>query len=278
MSSADMGITLKALNGETLLVGLLGDPVKQVRSPRGLTARMQALGMNAIQLPLHVTPADFVAFIAASKRVSNIVGHVLTVPHKIAGLGVVDQLTDTAKAAGSINLMRREKDGSWLGHNVDGIGLVKGLVADGSDPRGKTIFIAGAGGAGCGGAAALADAGARYLRIFDTSADRIADLANRIRLHYPKVKVEALDAPDPSSADIAVNATPLGMQPGDPFPLDISRLSPGAVVAEFVMKPSVTPLLAAARAAGHKVSLGENVMNYQQPYAAAFFLEATATC
>lgn len=266
-----MNLTLSQLNGETTLIALLGDPVKQVRSPHALTERLQAAGMNTVQLPLHVTSQDFAAFMDVTQKVSNIVGYVLTVPHKLAGIEAADTLTDVAKVAGSINLLRREPDGTWLGHNVDGIGLVAGMVADGSPPAGKAVFVAGAGGAGCGGCGALADSGVKTLQIYDPCSVRTTDLATRIRSHYPDIEVEALSEPDPSRADIAINATPLGMRPDDPLPFEVSRLRQDAIVAEFVMKPAVTRLLQLARMAGHKISLGENVLNYQLAETLKFF-------
>lgn len=265
-----MSLTLQ-LNGETTVIALLGDPIKQVRSPHSLTQLMQHAGMNTVQLPLHVTSQDFESFVAATKKVSNVIGFVLTVPHKLAGLGAADRLTDLATVAGSVNLLRREPDGTWLGHNVDGIGLVAGLVADGFLPTDKVVFVAGAGGAGCGGCAALAGAGVRGLRIYDPSSIRTSELAARIRAYYPGVQVEELIEPDPSQADIAINATPLGMKPQDALPFEISRLRKDAVVAEFVMKPAVTRLLELARTAGHRVALGENVLNYQLAETVKFF-------
>lgn len=270
-----MSFTLTQLNGETVLIALLGDPVRQVRSPQPLTERMQKAGMNALQFPLHVTPDEFAGFMEVTKKVSNIAGYVMTVPHKFAGLQACDKLTQIAKVAGSINLLRRELDGTWLGHNVDGFGLVAGLIADGSPPADKMVFVAGAGGAGCGACAALADAGVQGLQIYDPSAERTRALSARIRENFPRVEVEELGEPDPSRADIAINATPLGMRADDPLPFDVSRLRGDAVVAEFVMKPPVTALLQLARSAGHRISLGENVMNFQQAETVAFFQSAT---
>lgn len=271
-------VTLKQLNGETLLVPVLGDPVKQVRSPKKFTEGMQRAGMNAVHLPLQVTPENLAEFLTCTKSVSNIVGFVLTIPHKFASIDAVDSLTDTARAAGSINLMRREKDGTWLGHNLDGVGLVKGLIADGADPKGKAVFIAGAGGAGCGAAAAFAAAGASSLKIFDISSERADALVERIAANFPSVKASASTISDPSNVDIAVNASPMGMKPDDPLPFQVSDLRPGAVVAEFVMKPAITRLLEAARSAGHQIALGENVMGYQEPEVVAFLAAACDSC
>ena len=69
----------------------------------------------------------------------------------------------------------------------------------------------------------------------DTSAASAAALAQRIGQHYPKLNVAA-GTNDPAGFDLVVNATPLGMQDGDPLPLDVSRVSPKAMVGEVVMR------------------------------------------
>ncbi|MGE0231281.1 MAG: shikimate dehydrogenase [Flavobacteriaceae bacterium] len=271
-----MTLSLQWLDGETRLVGIIGDPVAQARSPGPLTGALQARGVNAVNLPLHVRPQDLAAVVGALRKIPNVVGHILTVPHKFAGLALVDRLSPTAAAAGAVNVIRREADGAWLGDNFDGAGIVDGLLHDGFDPAGKAVFIAGAGGAGCAVAAALAAHGAERLRIFDIAAERVAALKARLGRHFPGVAVEALTRADPGGVDIAVNATPLGMHAGDAVPFDVAALRPGALVAEVVMKPPVTQLLQGARAAGHPVALGENVLTFQLPRCAAFFAGACA--
>lgn len=266
---------IRFLNGDTRVVGVLGHPVRQVRSPLPLTELMQANGFNAIQLPFHVAPKDLSQVVTACKAIGNLAGFVFTVPHKIAALDLADRLTGNAQAAGSINIMRRESDGSWLGDNLDGEAFVAGLAADGYPVAGKSVFIAGAGGAGSAVAAAIAAAGAREIRLFDPQADRSSSVASRVSNFFPNTTVVVQDGACPAGCDIAVNATYLGLRREDPFPFDLTGLPSSTLIAELVMNPAVTRLLETASKAGHPVASGENVLNFQLPRAAAFLAQAS---
>lgn len=269
-------LNLLMLDGKTRIVGVVGDPVEQVRSPLPLSEMMQNAGFNAIQLPFHVTPQDLRTFAEGMKRVGNLAGLVFTVPHKIAAVDLVDRLTPVAEAAGSVNAIRREADGLWLGDNFDGAGFVSGLQAEGHQIEGRSAFVAGVGGAGTAICAALAQAGISSLRIFDIAEARTKGVKERLGRHFPSVNVEILRLPDPSAVDIAINATALGMGSEDPLPFGVEELSAHTVVAEVVMKPPVTRLLRLAEEAGHRVCKGENVMLYQLKSTAQFF-EAAST-
>ncbi|MGV6871829.1 shikimate dehydrogenase family protein [Pseudochelatococcus sp. B33] len=271
------GPQLRFLDGETCVIGLLGYPVRQVRSPRPLTELMQANGFNAVQLPLHVAPDDLAQVVTACKAIRNLAGLVLTVPHKVAALDLVDRATGTAQTAGSINVMRREPDGSWLGDNLDGQAFVAGLAAQGYSVAGKSAFIAGAGGAGSSVAASFAQAGAREIRLFDLQADRASAVAARIARFFPDTAVVVQEAIDPDGCDIAINATYLGLRPEDPLPFDPSGLAKSTLVAELVMNPPVTRLLDIAERTGHPTAPSENVLNYQLPRAAEFFAQANVS-
>lgn len=262
------------LNGHTEVIPVLGYPVKQVRSPRPLSQRMQQLGLNAIQIPMLVGAENLLQVVTSLKLVGNVAGFVLTVPHKIAGLGLVDRLSIRAQAAGSINAMRREADGTWTGDNFDGAGFVTGLRADGHDPAGRSVMIVGLGGAGSSLAASLAEAGASVLELFDVDHGRCQTAAERLRTYYPDVRVNLLPQPVTKEADIAVNATHLGMHDDDPLPLDPTLLKPDAVVADVIMSPPDTALLKSSSASGRACVKGENVLFYQLDLLASFFAHA----
>lgn len=266
-----MTFPLRFLDGETRLIGLVGDPVRQVRATWPLTEKLQAGSVNALVMPMHVTPSRLAAFVGAMKGVSNVDGFIFTVPHKIAALAFADQLSPLARAAGSVNVLRREPDGLWLGHMLDGMGFVSGLKADGYEPAGMTVFIAGAGGVGSAIAASLATAGVSAFRLYDPDTARARAVSRRLARDWPAVSANALETPDPAGADIAVNATPLGMRPDDPLPFAIVRTEAHALIAEVVMKPAVTRLIDEARAAGRRVALGENVLFHQLDLMTAFF-------
>lgn len=261
------------LNGQVEIIPVLGYPVKQVRSPRPLTARMQSLGYNAIQIPLSVEVSNFHAVTASLQQIENISGFVLTVPHKIAALELADSLSPRAEAAGSINALRREADGRWFGENFDGAGFLAGLRAEGHDPRGKSIMIVGLGGAGASLAASLADAGASRLELFDLDVSRAHSVQQRLHCFRPEVAVTVLADPksDDDDVDLAVNATHLGMHEGDALPFDPTLFRTGTVVADAIMNPAETRLLKRAAELGLSTVRGENILFYQLDLLAEFF-------
>lgn len=259
------------LEGATGLIPVLGSPVAQVRSPPALTQRLQEAGFNALNIPLHVAPGHLTATVEALKNAGNVLGFVFTVPHKVAAMRLADRVTSAASAAGSINVLRREPDGSWLGDILDGQGFVAGLRVDGHDPAQHDVMIVGAGGVGGAIAATLAGAGVRSLSLFDIDTAKCESLARRLRGLYPALPIHVLERPVSEASSLAVNATSLGLRADDPLPFELSTLRSGAVVAEVVMNPPVTPLLEAARERGHPIVLGENIFIHQLDRMVTFF-------
>jgi len=114
------------------------------------------------------------------------------------------------------------------------------------------VLLTGAGGAGRAVAFAVAGAGAAGLTIANRTATRAQRLARDIAASHPAVTVAvavAAGPPDPAGHDVVINATSLGMRPGDPLPVAVSRLAPGTLVCDIVTRPEQTRLLdeAAAR-------------------------------
>lgn len=257
---------LPRLSGETRIHLIVGDPIGQTKSPAGLTRVFAERGIDAVCIPMQVAVADIDAFMAAAKRVQNIDGIVVTVPHKLAATRHCDVLSERSRALAAVNAMRREPDGRWSGDMTDGIALVAALRAAGCEPDGRNALVAGAGGAGSAVVLALAEAGAR-VAVHDIVAARRDDLVRRLAAWSI-----AVGSADPAGHDLVVNATPLGMAPGDPLPVDPARIAPGAVVADLVTKPAVTPLLAAARERGAQILTGEDMFAPQAGILADFLL------
>lgn len=258
------------VGGATRLFAVLGDPVRQVRAPALLNALFARLGLDAVLVPVHA-PADRLDMIVRGlQAMANLDGLLITVPHKAAALDLADAATPAARLAGGANAMRREPDGSWLAANFDGAGFVKGLISCGHPPAGLRVALVGAGGAGGAIAAALLGAGAARVDISDLEPARAHALAVRMARHHPD-RVGAAGAPRLAGVDLAVNATPLGMRPGDPLPFDPSALPAAAVVADVVMKPSETRLLRAAAALGHPIHHGAHMLDEQIGLYRTFF-------
>lgn len=258
------------ITGATRVFAIVGDPVAQVRSPDMFNRFFAAQAIDAVLVPLQIHTGDLATVLPALKRIPNLGGLVVTVPHKVDATRHVDALGSTAERVGAINAMARTRDGRWIGEMFDGTAFVAGLRRKGFEPGGQRAFLAGAGGAGRAVGHALADAGVRALRVFDVERARADDLVAGIHRHHPGLDVAVARAPD-AHCDLAVNATPLGMGADDAVPIDLASLPAGAWVAEMVMKPDVTALLERARARGHPVHLGRNVIENQIELIARFF-------
>ena len=135
---------------------------------------------------------------------------------------------------------------------------------------GKRLLVVGAGGVGSAIAASAAAAGAAVIALYDVNSSSMAALADRLRLNYPGLQVST-GSNDPRGYDVVVNATPLGMKPGDPMPVDVTRLSPSTYVGEVVLKQETTAFLAAARARGCITQVGVDMLFEQIPAYLEFF-------
>ncbi|MEU3569780.1 shikimate dehydrogenase [Kitasatospora sp. NPDC036755] len=258
------------VRGTTRLFAVLGDPVEQVRAPALLNPLFVRLGVDAVLVPVHAAPADLPRVLSGLDGIRNLDGLLVTVPHKFAALGFAGSATPAARLSGSTNALRREPDGRWLADNFDGAGFVAGLTAAGHSPVGRRVALVGAGGAGSALAVALLDAGVSHLSVHDLDERRLDGLCGRLSAHWPG-RISGSPVADLATAEIAVNATPLGMAPGDPLPFDPAALRPGSVVAEIIMKPAETPLLAAAAALGHRVHHGHHTLDHQLALYRSFF-------
>ncbi|MEJ0071764.1 MAG: hypothetical protein WDO24_26985 [Pseudomonadota bacterium] len=211
------------VTGRSRLYAIIGDPIEQVKSPEILNPMMRAAGKAGILVPMQIAPAKLAEAIRGIKAIGNIDGIVITVPHKMRMLELVDAVLPTGRRVGAINAVRREPDGRWVGDMFDGKGFVAGLRKHGHEPAGKRALLVGAGGAGSAVGFALAEAGVTRLTVFDSDRAKAERLARGIAEAFPQSGAAA-GAGDATGYDFAVNATPIGMAPGDPSPIGPGRL------------------------------------------------------
>ena len=264
------------IDGHTLLVPHIGYPTGSFKAPMIYNPWFESRGVNAVVVPLAVTAEDFVATMKALSLVRNMRGALITMPHKIA---VVDLLAERSKAveiAGSCNAVLRRDDGSYAGDMFDGTGFTRGLANKGFRVAGSRCLVVGSGGVGSAIDAALAADGATAIAVNDTNPATAEGLGARLRRHYPAIDV-SVRSNDPAGFDLVVNATPLGMKPGDPLPFDAGRLSASTFVGEVVMKQEITPLLAAARARGCRIQVGTDMLFEMIPAYLEYFGFGRAT-
>jgi shikimate dehydrogenase len=257
---------MPTLSGETRLHVIVGDPVGQTKSPAGLTAEFAARKVDAVCVPVHVTTEDFNGFMAAAKRIRNLDGIVVTIPHKFSALRHCDEVSERANVLGSVNVLYRIDGGRWRGDMTDGVAMAAALEKAGCKLAGRRGLLVGAGGAGSAVALALLEAGAAMLAITEVDLARRDNLIAHLAARYPgKVTAGSVtaDGANPTGLDLVVNATPVGMTPDDPLPVDAARLDRGACVADLITRPVVTPLPETARRRGCLIVTGADMFAVQ---------------
>ena len=244
------------INGDTKIIAHVGYPTTTFKSPMIYNPWFERRGVNAAVVPLGVRREDFGRAFPEICRFTNFHGALITMPHKVAVIALLDEVSTAVKVAGSCNAVRHANDGRLIGDMFDGEGFVRGVAHNGASLGGKRLLVVGSGGVGSAIAASAAAAGTAEIALYDVDAAAMRGLGDRLRQSYPDLKV-SLGSNDPGGFDVVVNATPLGTYPGDPMPLDVSRLMPGTYVAEVVMKHETTAFLAAARAQGCRTQVGD---------------------
>lgn len=242
------------LDGSTTVVPILGDPVVQVKSPDGVTRLLSARGWNTVVVPMQVAPGDVDRLVDALALTPSVTGLIVTVPHKFAAYAHCATATDRAHLLGSVNVLRRNSDGSWHGDQLDGLALVRAATAAGCELTGASVLQVGAGGAGSAIALALLEAGVAELALHDADPGRRDALVDTLGARF-RGRVVARP-PDPAERDVVVNATPMGMRPEDPLPVPVDRLSRATFVGDVVTWPAVPPLIEHARGIGCRTQTG----------------------
>jgi shikimate dehydrogenase len=264
------------ITGRTRLIVHLGYPTESFKAPMIYNPWFETKAIDAVVVPVGVKALHYPALLKALFSTTNVLGALVTMPHKVTTTHLVDELTTTAKIAGACNAILRRPDGSLVGDMFDGAGFVRGVERKGKLIAGARALVIGCGGVGSAIAASLAAAGAATIGLYDPATISAEALADRLRQHYTALHlVTGLN--DPEGFDIVVNATPLGMKAGDPLPVDINRVAPSTFVGEVVMKEEHTPLLRAAIEKGCTVQVGTDMLFEQIPAYLEFFGFGTTT-
>ncbi|MCB1492785.1 MAG: shikimate dehydrogenase [Rhodobiaceae bacterium] len=248
--------------GETVLVGLVGEGIQASRTPRMHEMSAATLGFRLVYRLFDTECADVpstdLGEILRAAEVAGFAGLNITHPFKLAVVDHLDALDDTAARVGAVNTVVFG-GGRRIGFNTDMTGFVAGFSAGLGDAPHERVLLVGAGGGGVAVAHALAACGVRRLVIADLDPKRLAALADRLARNHPELDVTATEDLGPTfeaSLDGIVNATPVGMaaHPGSAVPPE--RLDPRTWVSDIIYFPLETALLAAARAAGCRVLPG----------------------
>ena len=264
------------INGHTEVIAHIGFPTHSFKAPMIYNPYFEKQGINALVVPMGCKVEDYPVFLRAIFKLSNIRGALITMPHKVSTLSLLDEVLPAAAIAGACNAVRLGPQGQLQGDMFDGEGFVRGVLRKGFKLQGARVLVVGAGGVGSAIAASLAAAGVAAISLFDVHAASAEALAGRLRAHYPALQV-ATGSNDPAGHDLVVNATPMGMNEGDPLPMDVSRIAPATFVGEVVMRTEMTAFLSAAKARGCPVQVGSDMLFEQIPAYLEYFNLPTTT-
>jgi shikimate dehydrogenase len=234
------------IGGRTRLAGVIGWPVGGSLSPVIHNAAFAALGLDWAYVPLAVPPGR-VAEAVAGLRALGFTGANVTMPHKTEAARAVEELTDDARLLDAVNTITVGPD-AVEGANTDAPGFDRFLRVDaGFDPAGRRALVFGAGGAARACALALGRAGLAELVVAIREPERGIALTRLARELPVDVRVVPIAEAASEHADLVVNATPLG-RAGETLPHP--PFGPGVLAVDLLYRSGVTPLMAAARAAG----------------------------
>jgi shikimate dehydrogenase len=264
------------INGNTEIIAHIGFPTHAFKAPMIYNPWFEKAGVNAVVVPMGCQTPDYPVFLRSLFKLTNIRGALITMPHKVPTVGLVDELLPSAAIAGACNAVRLGAEGQLQGDMFDGEGFVRGVLRKGMTLQGARALVVGSGGVGSAIAASLAAAGLASISLFDVQAGSAEGLGERLRAHYPALEV-TVGSNDPAGFDLVVNATPMGMSAGDAMPMDVSRIDPRSFVGEVVMKTEMTAFLEAAKARGCRVQIGSDMLFEQIPAYLEFFGLPSAT-
>ncbi|MCI4626272.1 MAG: shikimate dehydrogenase [Candidatus Magnetoovum sp. WYHC-5] len=258
------------ITAKTRITGLIGWPVEHSLSPFMHNAGFQHLGIDYCYLTFAVHP-DNLGKAIDGVRAMNFCGVNVTVPHKEKVMAFLDDINEEARFIGAVNTIVN-KDDKLIGYNTDGRGFIKSLEEADIHIAGKRVFIVGAGGASRAISYYLAQQVAE-LFIFDIDTNKLSVLINDLRRVSPQVYM-AEGIEQVRGVDLVINATPLGLKPNDPLPIDITLLNEKQAVYDLVYK--TTNLLTEATYKGCKALNGIGMLFWQGVHAFEIWTQGAA--
>jgi shikimate dehydrogenase len=263
-------------NGESVLLGLIGEGISASMSPRLHEHEAASNGLLCVYkiidlAQLGLDPDNLPELLLAAERM-GFVGLNITHPCKQRVVPLLDELSDDARTLDAVNTVLL-REGRRIGHNTDLYGFAQNLRRFLPDAPLHHIVQFGAGGAGAAVAHAVLRAGTQQLTIIDVDVERSARLVGKLTDSFGPARAQlSIDAEEAmSTANGVINTTPIGMvgHPGSPLPA--SFLRPDLWVADIVYFPLDTDLIRAADQAGCRTLSGAGMVVFQAAEAFRLF-------
>jgi shikimate dehydrogenase len=246
-----------------LLAGVMGWPVMHSRSPLVHNYLLRQYGLTGTYVPLAIQPDRLETALRALAPL-GFSGCNITIPHKSHAMAVVDEVDPVAKRIGAISCVIVRPDGTLAGTNNDAFGFMHSVLQRqptwraGADP----VAVIGAGGGARAVIYALAERGAREIRVMNRTFERAETLAREFGSPVVAVAWDERHIAL-SGAAMLVNTTSQGMVGEPPLDLTLDTLPTTTLVCDIVYVPLETPLLEAARRRGNPTVDGLGMLLHQ---------------
>lgn len=225
---------------------VIGDPIAHSKSPEMHNAWYEEMNADATYIPVHVKPEDLQKAVESFKTLGAS-GWNITIPHKQTIIPFLDELDEMAEKMGAVNTVVRTVQGKLKGYNTDGVGFVRSLEeAIGTGHKDKRILLIGAGGAARGIAFALHAAGYEKLTITNRTVANAQAIINELGVGESMSLSDAESQLDTFA--VFIQTTPAGLKNGEfALPFSMDKFPTGAIAADIVYNPLMTPFLLAAQ-------------------------------
>ena len=252
------------INGSTVLVGVIGNPVKHSLSPVILNAAFREAKINWVYTAFE-TPEEKLADAIGGIRALGIAGLSVTMPHKAKVCSLLDEISDSAQSLGAVNCIVNDA-GNLKGHNTDGDGFLDAVKHDaGLDVAGKKILVIGSGGSARSIIYSLGKAEAREIAVINRTKNKALgalELAGSVGRYVEENEISKVV----SEADLVINATPVGMSDTEgtsSFPLEPNLLTKGQLAVDLIYHPISTPWMEELRDREVEVHGGLSMLIFQ---------------
>jgi shikimate dehydrogenase len=269
-------------------LGVLGDPVAHSLSPQMQTAGLEASGIEMAYARFRVAAGELPEALRLLPGL-DFIGVNLTVPHKVAAAGLVDELDESARQIGAVNTIKVE-GGKLRGFNTDGKGFARAIREEFSvDLRDLRVLVIGAGGAARAIALECARDNCERLVIANRDPEKAGQLAQSLRDFFagprvlgPVARLQAIGLEEAAmrfqiaNTDLVVNATPLGLSRGDAPPVPARLLEPHLMIYDTVYAAGPTAFVSGAIAAGARAADGRSMLLHQGALAFEIWFDRAA--
>lgn len=248
------------------LVGVFGQPVAENPGVVIQDAAFQAMGLERWHFLTLDVDRDKLGDAINGLKAFKMRGINCTIPHKIAVMDYLDEISHSAKLIGAVNMIVND-NGRLFGENTDGKGFMMSLESNGVDVKGKKVVVFGAGGAARAICVEMGLAGVADITIVNRAQDRhLGDALMAILRENTKTEVRYIDWEGdytiPEGTDIVVNATSIGLYPNvDQMPMiNLDSIKPTMFVQDVIPNPTETAFIKEMRRRGIPCATGAGML------------------